>query len=69
MLVDDTKLEILVDGKNIYAGAPVHYTESGGKLTITTEIGKAQKQSITIVATKMNYVDPLVDDDKKVVNE
>jgi hypothetical protein len=59
MIVEDSKLEIYVDGKNIYNGATVEYTEEPDKLTISTEIGKQQKQKLKIIVTKMNYVDPV----------
>jgi len=59
MIVDDSKFQIFVDNKNVYAGAEVTYEESEDQITIETEIGKTNKQKLKIIITKMNYVEAL----------
>jgi len=59
MIIDDSKFEIFVDGKNIYAGADVVSTITEDKIILETEIGKATKQKLKIIITKMNYVESI----------
>jgi hypothetical protein len=65
MIVDDSKFEIFVDGKNIYAGADVKAEINDENITIETEIGKKTKQKLKIIITKMNYVEALEESTNK----
>lgn len=63
------KLEITFDGKSIYDGAPVDVDIGDEHLSISTEIGKTNKQKLRIFIKDMNYVESEeipTDKDKKV---
>jgi hypothetical protein len=63
---DNLKLTILVDGKPVYFGAPVFYSQKtdgdGISLIMSTEIGPATaKQKIEIQIKNPTYVEPTSD--------
>lgn len=61
---DKLKLEISVDGKPVYFGAPIltSVTTDNGEevLSLTTEIGTQVKQQIKINLKNPTYVEPII---------
>jgi hypothetical protein len=64
MIATDVKLEILVDGKSVYNGSEVEYTNEPDKLTLSTEIGANRRQKLKLIITKLNYVNHNEDSNK-----